>query len=128
MAAVRRNNPTVDGSDIKARGPARLVHVDQTPAAVIARIYRHLPPSEAYARAKGRYQIINLWRPIANPAWDTPLALCDYRSVDYEKDLTPVALIYETLEGETFGVKYNPNHRWKYVSGVRPDEYALIKW
>jgi hypothetical protein len=32
------------------------------------------------------------------------------------------------MEGETFGVKHSPDHRWKYVSGMRPDEYVLIKW
>jgi hypothetical protein len=127
-AAVRRNDPTVDGSDAKARAPARSVHVDQTQPAVIARLYRHLPPSEAFERSKGRFQIINLWRSFAGPAWDTPLALCDYRSVDYDKDLIPVAHIYEEMEDETFGVKYSPDHRWKYVSGMRPDEYVLIKW
>jgi hypothetical protein len=126
--AIRRNDPNSDGSDAKARGAARNVHIDQTPPAVISRIYRHLPPSEAYARSKGRYQIINIWRPISNPAWDTPLALCDYRSIDFEKDLIAQRLIYKDMEGEIFGVKHNPNHRWKYVSGMKPDEYVLIKW
>jgi hypothetical protein len=31
-------------------------------------------------------------------------------------------------EGEVFWVKYNPNHRWKYVRGLSPDEGVLIKW
>ena len=31
-------------------------------------------------------------------------------------------------DGETLGVKYNPNHKWKYVRGMEPDEFVLIKW
>lgn len=102
--------------------------MDQTPAAAEARVYRHLPAEEAPELAKKRYQIINLWRPISHPAWGTPLALCDYTSVDYDKDLVPSSLIYTDRVGETFNVVHNPNHRWKYVSGLRPDQYVLIKW
>jgi hypothetical protein len=25
-------------------------------------------------------------------------------------------------------VKYNPNHKWKYVRGMEPDELVLLKW
>jgi hypothetical protein len=77
---------------------------------------------------KRRFQIINLWRPISHPAFDTPLALCDYRSVAFDKDLVPSRLIYADHEGETFGVAESPDHKWKYVSGLRPHEYVLIKW
>jgi hypothetical protein len=92
------------------------------------RVHRHVPAAEAKARLDKRFQIINLWRPIQHPAFDTPLALCDYRSVDYDKDLVASKLIFPGRVGETFSVSENPNHRWKYVSGLRPDEYTLIKW
>jgi hypothetical protein len=39
-----------------------------------------------------------------------------------------VALVYPDREGETMGVKYNPNQKWKYFYGVTPDELVLIKW
>jgi hypothetical protein len=48
--------------------------------------------------------------------------------VDPPKDVMPVALVYPDREGETFGVKYNPNQRWTYFSGVTPEELILIKW
>lgn len=38
-------------------------------------------------------QIINVWRPLAYPAVDCPLALMDYRTLDYEKDLVVTDLI-----------------------------------
>jgi hypothetical protein len=77
---------------------------------------------------KHRFQILNLWRPISRPALDWPLALCDFRSADPVNDVLPVALIYPDREGETYGVKFNPNHKWMYFSAVTPEECILIKW
>ena len=104
------------------------VHVDQTTAASIARVHRHLPASDVPALLKRRFQIINLWRPISHVALDWPLGLCDYRSVDPKKDVVPVTLVYPDREGETLGVKFNPDHRWRYFRGMTPDELVLIKW
>jgi hypothetical protein len=101
--------------------------VDQTSAGAIGRVHRHFPQTEAPSLLRRRFQIINLWRPISHAAVDWPLALCDFRSVDFEKDLMPVALIYPNREGEIFEVKYNPNHQWKYMKAVTPEEYVLIK-
>jgi len=118
-------NSLIDHHDCR---PAAQVHVDQTPAAAEARVHRHMPASEVKSLLEHRYQIINLWRPINNPAFDSPLALCDYRSVDAQRDLVPVKLIYPDREGEVFGVKFTPEHRWKYLRGMNTDEVVLIKW
>lgn len=85
-------------------------------------------PDLAPELLKHRFQIINLWRPISHPALDYPLALCDYRSIDSDKDLVPTTLKFPERDGETFSVQYNPAHRWKYVRGMKPDEIVLIKW
>lgn len=127
-AAIRRRRPgEVDDSPQK-RQPVPQVHVDQTAESAAARVHRHLPASDAPELLKHRFQIINLWRPISHAAWDWPLALCDYRSVDPEHDLVPTTLKYPDRDGETLSVKYNPNHRWKYLKGMEPDEFVLIKW
>lgn len=124
---VRRRIPGEAGDNPQKRQPVSLAHVDQTPAAAIARVHRHLPPTEVPALLCRRFQIINLWRPISHPAEDWPLALCDFRSVDFEKDLVPVAHIYPDRESETFGVKYNPHYQWKYMKEMTPEEFVLIK-
>ncbi|KAG1885878.1 uncharacterized protein F5891DRAFT_989368 [Suillus fuscotomentosus] len=48
-----------------------------------------------------RFQIIDLWRPISHAAVDRPLALCDFRSVDFDK---AVALIYPDRSGNYYEV------------------------
>jgi len=125
--AIRRRRPgEADSAD--RRQPVSQVHVDQTTASAIARVHRHLPASEVPQLLKHRFQIINLWRPIATPAIDWPLALCDYRSVDLKREVIPVRLIFPDREGETLGVKYSENHKWKYLQGMMPEEFVLIKW
>jgi len=69
------------------------VHVDQTTGAAEARVRRHLPADEAEELLKGRFQLINVWRPIANPASDFPLAVIDWRTTS-PKDFIPVDLLY----------------------------------
>lgn len=128
IIAIRRRRPgEIDDGPTK-RQPVALVHVDQTPESAANRVRRHLPADDVPTLLSKRFQIINLWRPIGHAALDWPLALCDFRSVDVKNDLMPVALIYPDREGETFGVKYNAGHRWKYLRGMEPDEVALIKW
>ena len=60
-------------SDDERKG--QLVHVDQTPYAAELRVSRHLPPNEAERLLQGRYQIVNVWRPIQSPTFDTPLVV-----------------------------------------------------
>ena len=128
LLALRRRRPREPQNISGLRQPASFVHVDQSSAGSIARVHRHLPASEVPDLLKRRFQIVNLWRPIANPAVDWPLALCDYRSVDVKKDIFPVALIYPDRKGETLAVKYNEEHKWKYLRGMTPEEIILIKW
>ncbi|KAL0565669.1 hypothetical protein V5O48_016348 [Marasmius crinis-equi] len=125
---IRRRRDGEDGmQDPKKRAPVPRVHVDQTTEAATNRVRRHLPTEEAEERLKHRFQIINLWRPISHAAIDWPLALCDFRSVNVKKDLVPVDLVYPDRVGETFGVQFNPQHKWKYLKGMTPEEVVLIK-
>lgn len=131
LSAVRRHRPGDPDSETSEgkRQPVAQVHVDQTPKSAIARVHRHLPAVEAEKLVKKRFQIVNLWRPISHPAIDHPLTVCDYRSVDAKRDLIPVALVFpDHSKGETFGVKFNPSHKWKYLREMKPDEVVFIKW
>ncbi|KAG1784203.1 hypothetical protein EV702DRAFT_1040609 [Suillus placidus] len=128
-ATIRRHRP---GEDDVSGQPVPMVHVDQTKTSSIARVHQHLPPTEVPSLLRRRFQIINLWRPISHAAVDCPLALCDYRSVDEKIDLVPLAHIYPNREGnsrprESYALKYNPNHQWKYMRAMTPEEFVLFK-
>lgn len=128
FSALRHRTPGDKGDTAGKRQPVAQAHVDQTTRASIARVHRHLPAADVSKLLAIRFQIINLWRPIEYPALDWPLALCDYRSVDDKKDVFPVARLSPDREGETFGVAYNENHKWKYLRGMTPEDLVLIKW
>lgn len=123
---IRRNVPGLNGMmNPGKRTPVAKVHIDQTTKATIARVHRHMG-DEAEELLKGRVRIINVWRPLKGPVVDHPLALCDFNSVE-EQDLVPTALLYPDKEGETYSVKYNPNHKWHYLSNFTTDEVFFIK-
>jgi hypothetical protein len=138
------------------RQPVQQVHVDQTPGAAAVRVRRHLPADEAEELLKGRYQIVNVWRPISHPASDFPLAVIDWRSTT-PSDFIPVDLMYPLrpdsaldddddrgkeklpdpslyfstegyeVRGEILGVAPNENHKFYYVKDMTPDEVMLLK-
>lgn len=99
--AIRHRPGEFDDSPDR-RQPVAQVHVDQTTKFSVARVHRHLHASDVPELLKRRFRIISIWRPIGNPAFDWPLELCDYRSVD-PPDVVLVALIYPDHEEETLG-------------------------
>ncbi|KAJ5366202.1 hypothetical protein N7541_000143 [Penicillium brevicompactum] len=120
---IRRGQPEGStGQDL--RGPVQRVHIDQSYEAAKSRVPFHLP-EDAPELLKGRYQIINVWRPIKTILKD-PLAVADAHSVP-DSDLIPVKLIYPNREGETYSVKPDPNIKWYYRYGQTPDLVTLIK-
>jgi len=119
----------VPGATRRAPGvppqPATRVHVDHTARSGPQRV-RDLLPDEAEELLKGRVQVINLWRPIRGPLRDSPLAVCDARTVD-PADLVPSDLVYRERVGETYSVTYNPAHEWYYVPEMRREQALLLK-
>lgn len=123
---VRRRVPnTDDRAPGQPRQPATRVHVDHTAQSGPQRV-RDFLGAEGEELLRGRMQIINLWRPIRGPLYDTPLAVCDARSVA-SGDLVASDLVYRDRVGETYSVRFNPDHRWFYVPQMQADEVLLLK-
>jgi hypothetical protein len=121
----KRVQGAADVRDGSPRQPVARVHVDHTERSGPQRV-RDLIPDEADELLKGRVQIINLWRPIRGPLLDSPLAVCDARTVT-PNELVASDLVYPHRVGETYSVKYNPDHRWFYVPRMTADEILLLK-
>ncbi|KAG8766042.1 hypothetical protein FRC12_007113 [Ceratobasidium sp. 428] len=127
---IRRPRPEGTPDTPENRAPVKIAHVDQTPESAERRVKMHLPSEDVPALLAKRFQIINLWRPIGNPAWELPLALCDFRSVNSKTeggDFVPTTLKYKDRDGETLSVRHSDAHDWKYLAGMSPDEIVLIK-
>jgi hypothetical protein len=119
-------------SGVKARAgvggvsePVRRVHNDYTAASALRRL-EQLLPAEADALAQRRYAFINVWRPLFGPVLDTPLAVCDARSIE-PSDLSRIELLYPDRVGENYNFAYSDRHRWYYFSQMRADEVLLLK-
>lgn len=118
---IRRADPNAH------RGPVLMAHIDQTAKSAALRVKKHLG-DDAEELLKGRYRIINVWRPLnANPVESFPLAFASSASVD-NKDIIPVQHIYPSgYTGETAAVAYNEAQKWMYLSGMTGSERILLE-
>ncbi|KAF2249803.1 hypothetical protein BU26DRAFT_289790 [Trematosphaeria pertusa] len=116
---IRRSNPGAD------RAPVVRVHIDQTPASAESRVRFHVP-DEAEQLLRGRYRIINVWRPLNGPVMAHPLAVADSATVR-DEDLIGVEHRYPNRTGETAAVQYNPGQKWYYWSGMKNEDRLLLK-
>jgi hypothetical protein len=123
---LRRRAPQVpDRTPGMARQPVLRVHNDYTEGSGPQRV-RDLLGEEADELLKRRFAFINVWRPLAGPVLDTPLAVCDARSVG-AADWVACDMVYKDRRGEIYVNTYNPGHRWLYFPKMTPDEVILIK-
>jgi len=121
----RRNSDLPDRSAGIPRQPVMRVHNDYTEGSGPQRV-RDLMGEEAVALLKKRYAFINVWRPLKGPVVDTPLAVCDARSVA-PSDWVASDIVYKDRTGEIYVTTYSPEHRWLYFPRMTPDETILIK-
>lgn len=120
-----RHAPSAQAKKNGTKEPVKRAHNDYTLKSGPQRV-RDLLGDEADALLKGRFAVVNVWRPIAHEVEESPLALCDALSIA-PADLVPTDLIYRDRIGETYALAYNPAHRWFYFPRLRPDEAVLIK-
>lgn len=108
-----------DGSRPAALGR---VHNDYTETSGIRR--RELVLGEACADRP--FLILNFWRPVLDPAIDTPLAVCDARSFP-RQDWVAADIIYQERTGEIYLGRHSDGHAWYYYPAMSPDEVLVFK-
>lgn len=108
-----------DGSEPAAVGR---VHIDYSEASGKRRLELTLPT----VAPEHTFVILNFWRPILHPACDTPLAVCDARTISSEH-LVASDIIYPERTGEIYLVTYSATHRWYYYPAMAPNEVLVFK-
>jgi hypothetical protein len=73
-----------------------------------------------------RFAIVNIWRSIRGKIVDTPLAVCDARTIS-ANDLVTTDLLYPGRSGEIFLVQQSARHRWAYFSEMDGHEALVFK-
>jgi hypothetical protein len=107
------------------REPVLSAHNDYTEWSGPQRV-REILLDEAEALLARRFAIIQVWRAINQPIRANPLAIADAKSVQME-DWLVAERRYPHRVGQTYRLKYSPNHRWFYFPEMRRDEALVFK-
>ncbi len=109
----------------KIRDVVSRVHNDYTESSGPRRV-RDIMGEEAEALLRGRFAIIQVWRPINHPVESHPLAICDAQTVKPET-LVVNERRYPGRIGQTYGITYDPGQRWYWFPHMQPDEALVFK-
>jgi hypothetical protein len=109
----------------KIREVVRRAHNDYTEWSGPKRL-REVLPDEADALLKGRFAIVQVWRPIRYPVETHPLAICDARTVS-PADFIVSERRYPDRVGQTYAIGYNPAHRWYWLPRMTRNEALVFK-
>lgn len=101
------------------------IHNDYTEASGRRRLALVIGDEQATARVR-RYGIVNIWRSIKGPVLDTPLAVCDARTVS-AADLVESEVRYPRRTGEIYVAKHSLRHRWSYFPKMDRYEALVFK-
>ena len=107
------------------REVVRRVHNDYTEWSGPQRV-RDLMGDEAETLLKGRFAIIQVWRPIRHPVETHPLAIADARSISPE-NLVISERRYPNRVGQTYAITYNAAHKWFWFPHQRREEAIVFK-
>ena len=118
-----------DGSTV----PGRFVHCDYSAAPEGSSFWvrKLLPAEEADHLLSQRYAIYNIWRVLSSPPQDTPLAVCDVRSVLADERVGADCVVDAPddpgFRSELSVFRYSRNHRWIYFPGMTREEVLVFK-
>ncbi|KAF2786836.1 hypothetical protein K505DRAFT_343458 [Melanomma pulvis-pyrius CBS 109.77] len=116
--------PYHTGEPYKNLLPTTLVHIDFTSESAA------LTGRAVFKDSADRYPnllVVNLWKSLQGPGDDWPLALCDVRTVDYEKDVVSQDLVFDNRFNENLRVYYSDKHKWYYYANLQDDEIVVFQ-
>ncbi|KAH6686782.1 hypothetical protein F5X68DRAFT_12410 [Plectosphaerella plurivora] len=105
--------------------PVPYAHVDHTPAGSFPRcreLFIDRPDLE------GRpFQLITLWRVTKGPNVDWPLAVCDFQTINVDRDLDEGDVVHRHHVGEHGLLYHHPDHRWYYLDGQSVEDLIIFR-
>ncbi|CAF3752300.1 unnamed protein product [Adineta steineri] len=116
--------------DDNHREPALYPHVDIASSAVQGLVKILLNTEEADKAIQNRIQIMNVWRPLgSNVITQQPLTICDYSSVNADKDVHEYTVRGAKLHSAGLLMSRDAQdiHKWYYLSQMRSDEMFVFK-
>ncbi len=125
---TRRSASRERQKSMNIREPADIVHNDYTATSGIKRLrdYFANDPDAAEQLLQRRFAIINVWRSIAGPVANYPVALCDASSV-IPAQLVSMERRADERIGEIQVALFGQNQSWYYFPAMQMNEALLIK-
>lgn len=111
--------------DGRRPGGVGQVHNDYSEASGQRRLGLVLRDAQ-HASGVRRFCIVNIWRSTSTPILDTPLAVCDARTVA-ASDLVSGEIRYPDRVGEIYLFEHSDRHRWHYYPEMNRDEALVFK-
>jgi hypothetical protein len=72
-------------------------------------------------------QPYSFWKSFQGPGNDWPLALCDWRTIDYDSESITADVVYYNRYTENERLYYSPEHRWYYFKDLGHDEVIMLR-
>ncbi|KAG5927430.1 hypothetical protein E4U42_002265 [Claviceps africana] len=123
-----RRAGTIGGPD--AGNPIARAHIDHTGWAAEKRLRQRIPSeAEADALLRGRWRIVNVWRPLTKaPLEDVPLCFASASTGTLgAEDLCAVESRFpDGYLGQTYIVRHGPAQKWYYLSGMTGNERLVL--
>lgn len=109
-----------------ARPPVKSVHNDYTERSAPKRLREIVGDAEAERRMRGRWAIIQVWRPIRGDVLRDPLGICDGRSIP-RKGFVLLERRYKYRTGEVYQIAHDPAHEWFWFPRMTRNEALVFK-
>ncbi|KAG6009345.1 hypothetical protein E4U21_002653 [Claviceps maximensis] len=123
-----RRAGTMGGPD--AGNPIARAHIDHTGWAAEKRLRQNIvSESEADQVVRGRWRIVNIWRPLnKQPLEDSPLCFASASTKTLSmKELQEVESRFpDGYLGQTYIVKHSPAQKWYYLSGMTGNDRLVL--
>lgn len=107
--------------------PITHFHIDNDFGTAEGNLRMRLGDEEAERWLKHKHwQIINIWKPVGDPASQYPLAMLDTSNLNWQKDVE-VVHTRNNYKKNVNAVKYREGFNYYYVKDLRPDEALLFR-
>jgi len=129
LGVVRATEATATPTTVHR--PLRFVHADHSDRSATLSLQKRLSLPVEQPLPAGRYAIYHAWRVLTPAPQDSPLALCDARTVSSEDTVAADTIL--DFPGSRAGrmevtlFRHNPSHRWYYFPDMTCDEVLVFK-
>lgn len=112
--------------EVDIRGPARFVHIDQTPTSARQDLVTLGSKALAETYKDRPFGIFNAWRPLRRIQCD-PLGLCDARTIKEADKQEAGYPIPPHGESKNYVLKYSEEHEWWFVDEMDVNEIVVFR-